>query len=120
MTGSPRDIMKPRKRPAVTGDQVMDRVQPEVAKLLDSWRRKQEDLQGRPEAIRRLVEIGLTVGATASPSRSKAAPAERAKELAAKIIEKLSIPSRRWRNEPNANGVSPSGLQSFGGLGSIS
>ena len=26
---------------------------------LDDWRRKQDDLPGRPEAIRRLVEIGL-------------------------------------------------------------
>lgn len=26
---------------------------------LDDWRRKQEDLPGRPEAIRRLVEMGL-------------------------------------------------------------
>ncbi|MCP1979911.1 hypothetical protein M2241_008941 [Bradyrhizobium elkanii] len=26
---------------------------------LDDWRRKQEDLPGRPEAIRRLVELGL-------------------------------------------------------------
>ncbi|MBP1297418.1 hypothetical protein ACVL91_009818 [Bradyrhizobium elkanii] len=25
----------------------------------DDWRRKQADLPGRPEAIRRLVEIGL-------------------------------------------------------------
>ena len=28
-------------------------------KQLDDWRRKQDDLPGRPEAIRRLVEIGL-------------------------------------------------------------
>ncbi len=26
---------------------------------LDNWRRGQSDLPGRPEAIRRLVEIGL-------------------------------------------------------------
>jgi hypothetical protein len=31
------------------------------AKQLDDWRRKQEDLPGRPEAIRRLVELGLKV-----------------------------------------------------------
>lgn len=29
---------------------------------LDDWRRKQPDLPGRPEAIRRLVEIGLAKG----------------------------------------------------------
>ena len=27
---------------------------------LDAWRRKQDDCPSRPEAIRRLVEIGLT------------------------------------------------------------
>jgi hypothetical protein len=32
-------------------------------KQLDDWRRQQDDLPGRPEAIRRLVEIGLRVKA---------------------------------------------------------
>jgi hypothetical protein len=40
----------------------MVRVQPEMAKQLDDWRRKQDDLPGRPEAIRRLVELGLSNG----------------------------------------------------------
>jgi hypothetical protein len=30
-----------------------------LAKQLDDWRRKKDDLLGRPEAIRRLVELGL-------------------------------------------------------------
>jgi hypothetical protein len=59
MVKSTHDITKPRKRAAVTGDPVMVRVQPDMAKLLDDWRRKQDDLPGRPEAIRRLVELGL-------------------------------------------------------------
>jgi hypothetical protein len=59
MVKSTRDTTKPRKRPAVTGDPVMVRVQPDMAKQLDDWRRKQDDLPGRPEAIRRLVELGL-------------------------------------------------------------
>ena len=29
---------------------------------VDDWRRQQEDIPGRPEAIRRLVEIGLKKG----------------------------------------------------------
>jgi hypothetical protein len=49
----------PKKRSAVTGELVGVRVQPDMAKDLDDWRRKQDDLPGRPEAIRRLVEIGL-------------------------------------------------------------
>jgi hypothetical protein len=32
-----------------------------MAKQLDDWRRKQDDLSGRPETIRRLVELGLKV-----------------------------------------------------------
>jgi hypothetical protein len=52
--------MEPRTpRPKVTGDPVMVRVQPDMAKQLDDWRRNQDDLPGRPEAIRRLVELGL-------------------------------------------------------------
>jgi hypothetical protein len=48
-----------KKRAEVTGDLVGVRVQPDMAKQLDDWRRKQDDLPGRPEAIRRLVELGL-------------------------------------------------------------
>jgi hypothetical protein len=60
MNKSTREIMKsPKKRASVTGDPVLVRVQPDMAKQLDDWRRKQDDLPGRPEAIRRLVEIGL-------------------------------------------------------------
>jgi hypothetical protein len=39
--------------------QISVRVDEEFLKLIDEWRRKQDDLPGRPEAIRRLVEIGL-------------------------------------------------------------
>jgi hypothetical protein len=59
---STREITKsPKKRAAVTGDPVLVRVQPDMAKQLDDWRRKQEDLPGRPEAIRRLLDLGLKV-----------------------------------------------------------
>lgn len=39
--------------------QINIRVDEEFLKRLDDWRRRQDDLPGRPEAIRRLVEIGL-------------------------------------------------------------
>jgi hypothetical protein len=52
-------MKKPKKRATVTGDLVGVRVQPDMAKQLDDWRRRQDDLPGRPEAIRRLVEFGL-------------------------------------------------------------
>jgi hypothetical protein len=60
MGKSSHDITKShKKRAASTGDAVLVRLQPELAKPLDEWRRKQDDLPGRPEAIRRLVELGL-------------------------------------------------------------
>jgi len=60
MSKSLRAITKlPKKRAATTGEPVLVRVQPNMAKQLDDWRRKQDDLPGRPEAIRRLVDLGL-------------------------------------------------------------
>ena len=38
--------------------QIGVRVDEEFLKLLGAWRRKQEDMPTRPEAIRRLVELG--------------------------------------------------------------
>jgi hypothetical protein len=62
MGKSTREITKSRKPRVIgTGEPVLVRIQPEMAKQLDDWRRKQDDLPGRPEAIRRLVEIGLKV-----------------------------------------------------------
>jgi hypothetical protein len=53
------NMKTPKKRAAITGDLVGVRIQPDMAKTIDDWRRKQDDLPGRPEAIRRLVELGL-------------------------------------------------------------
>jgi hypothetical protein len=53
------NMKTPKSRAAGIGDLVGVRVQPDMAKALDDWRRKQDDLPGRPEAIRRLLELGL-------------------------------------------------------------
>jgi hypothetical protein len=55
------NMKTPKKRSSVTGDLVGVRIQPDMAKALDDWRRRQDDLPGRPEAIRRLVDIALKV-----------------------------------------------------------
>ena len=61
----------------------------ETMKHLDSWAKKHD--VSRSEAIRRLVELGLTLKAkTKEPS---AAGANRAKELATKAVEKIIDPS---------------------------
>jgi hypothetical protein len=61
----------------------------EPLSTLDSWiaKRKEPDLS-RPEAIRRLVELGLTVKTKAKPTERARA---RASELAAKAIDSLII-----------------------------
>ena len=38
---------------------VSTRIQPELLRRLDDWRREQPDLPSRPEALRRLAERGL-------------------------------------------------------------
>ncbi len=48
-----------KKRPKQTGQMVGTRLQPELLKLLDDWRRDQPDLPNRPEALRRLAEKAL-------------------------------------------------------------
>jgi hypothetical protein len=78
-------------RPSIDSEAVNVRITREGLEALDNWRRKQPDLPGRPEAIRRLVELGLTVKPKvkqSSPSR-----AVRAKELAAKVIDKMIDPA---------------------------
>jgi hypothetical protein len=48
-----------RGRPSVDSEAVNVRIErPQLSKL-DDWRRSQPDLPTRPEAIRRLIELGL-------------------------------------------------------------
>lgn len=48
-----------RGRPPVDSEAITVRMSAASLKELDDWRRNEDDLPGRPEAIRRLVEIGL-------------------------------------------------------------
>jgi hypothetical protein len=74
----------------------------------------------RPEAIRRLVELGLKVKTPARPV-SKPGRRLRAQELAAKAIEEIivSIPLRRPKNAPSADVASPRGRRNFARTASI-
>lgn len=55
------DSAKKRKkgRPPVESMAVNVRLPMDAVSEIDDWRRRQDDLPGRPEAIRRLVEMGL-------------------------------------------------------------
>jgi hypothetical protein len=59
MKESKRQTTKPRKRAIEPGTPVLVRLQPGPLKRLDDWRRKQPDLPGRAEAIRRLLASAL-------------------------------------------------------------
>jgi hypothetical protein len=60
MKSAKKDTKKSRGRPATgIGLQIGTRWSSEIVSLVDDWRRLQADLPGRPEAIRRLVELGL-------------------------------------------------------------
>jgi hypothetical protein len=48
-----------KKRPPETGEPVLVRMQAKPLAALDEWRRKQDDLPSRAEAMRRLVEQAL-------------------------------------------------------------
>jgi cytochrome c553 len=64
MGKSIRDIAKKgRGRPKTTGlgTGVLVRMHDQDLKLLDAWISKQKEPSSRPEAIRRLVELGLKV-----------------------------------------------------------
>jgi hypothetical protein len=94
MSKSRTVLPKPNKggRPATGRDPVTAiRLSEEFRAAVEKWAAKQDDKPPRSEAIRRLVELGLTVKMSAKqPSSSKAA---RAKELATKTIEKIIDPS---------------------------
>jgi hypothetical protein len=53
------NVKKFRGRPPVESEAVTVRIASDALREIDDWRREQEDLPGRPEAIRRLVERGL-------------------------------------------------------------
>jgi hypothetical protein len=61
------------------------RASPAMRASIVRWAESQPDSPSLPEAIRRLVELGLTVAAR--PNQPAPARAERAKDLAAKVID---------------------------------
>jgi hypothetical protein len=50
---------KPRPRSSTTGTLVGTRFQVALLDAIDAWRKEQDDLPTRPEAVRRLVELGM-------------------------------------------------------------
>jgi hypothetical protein len=79
-------------RPPVGAILIGVRVPPAGVAGLDAWIKKHAPDLSRPEAIRRLVELGLTVKAPARPA-SRPGRMLRAAELAANAIDKIADPA---------------------------
>jgi hypothetical protein len=80
---------KSRGRPSTGAESVHLRILPDQSTAIDLWIAKQkDDAVTRPEAIRRLVELGLKVGGPNKAVRSTPNK-RRAAELAAKAIGML-------------------------------
>ena len=65
------------------------RAEPATRAEIVRWAENQPDMPSLSEAIRRLVELGLT--ARIKPKQAPAGPADRAKELASKAIDSLAV-----------------------------
>jgi hypothetical protein len=86
-----RVIPKKRGRPATGNDPVRAfRLSNEFIATLDAWIAEQNDRPSRAEAIRRLVEIGLSTGKpqAQTPARTSA----EAKRLAGQALDDLADP----------------------------
>jgi hypothetical protein len=58
---------RPAPRPVVNTERLLMRVSKDFLESVDEWRRKEADLPGRTEAVRRLVQLGI--GASAPRKR---------------------------------------------------
>jgi hypothetical protein len=93
MTKSISRTRKSRGRPSTGAESVHLRVLPDQSAAIDAWIAKQRETNlSRPEAIRRLVDLGLTVKTSATPV-GKPGRRLRAQELATKTIEKIIDPA---------------------------
>lgn len=78
---------KSRGRSSTGAASVHFRVLPDQAAAIDLWIADQND-PDRPEAIRRLIELGLTIKPKVRPRA--ASQRDRARELAGKAIDKMT------------------------------
>jgi hypothetical protein len=53
--------------PLANDHQIQLRVSAGILRKIDQWRKKQPDIISRSEAIRRLIDLGLTTGPSKGP-----------------------------------------------------
>ena len=77
---------KRARRPTGKGTPIGLRLEPATLARVDRWAASQQDDPSRPEAIRRLVELGLGIAQRAGARTKKAA---KAAEMASQEIDRL-------------------------------
>jgi hypothetical protein len=87
-----RSVMPQEKKRGAPGEGTLInlRLQPGPLARVDQWAASQKDAPSRPEAVRRLVELGLVSAPRAGVRPEKAA---KAAEMAGREIDRLSDPS---------------------------
>jgi hypothetical protein len=91
---SPKNVIRKRRglpTPGQVSPVTAIRLSAQLREIVGAWAAKQPDEPSRSEAIRRLIELGLTVKSKAK--QPSAARAHRAKELARTTIEAMIDPS---------------------------
>src|SRR5215831_8584569 len=84
-------LRKKRSRRTTGHDPLMTiRFSSELRESVDAWAAKQSDKPARPEAILRLIELGLETTYRREPAPNKAG---KASEMAAQEIDRISDPS---------------------------
>ena len=93
MGKSIRGTTKSRGRPRTTGAgvQIGMRWQEEELRAIDGWRRQEPDSPARPQAIRRLVGLGLAGSSPAKHTNPTAAA--KASDMAGRRIDEIGDPS---------------------------
>ena len=99
-----KKIAKKRGRPATgTGRTVGVRVRPELSAQIEGWRAQQRPIPSEPEAIRRLVEIGLgSVKVARAQKRSDSPTAPR--EILPELERAWSDPAQNYTSHFEAFG----------------
>ena len=94
-------ITRKRRGPAPTGKGILIgvRFQPKQLENLDRWTAQSAPGESRPEAVRRLVEVGLT--ANAAPKQSSDSQKSRAKQMAGGAIDKMADSSATADDQEN-------------------
>lgn len=89
---------RPRKK-GVIHPMTTVRMPPELGNAVDKWAASQDDAPTRSEAIRRLVEIGLTM--RPRPTQASRARADKANAMAADQLDQLADESATTQEQAN-------------------